>query len=440
MSAVLEAGEPTISSREDAPHEEPFLNPDVIGHICKFLGTSDIKNCRLVSSPWNYGATPILKVRSRITLEFSPGYDDDGHPFGADLGGWDISDVVKKLEFYPGNVRLAIPSTEYNLPPPDFAMFPFDNNFKSICVQYPLGDQFHWQRELFTKFILSSSTTLEQLKSEWLEDEVSLDFPLLGGTVFPKLTKLGVGRYFDSDGAVKRIGRAIAVSFPNLKYLKANCDYLVAMSEDGLLPNLSRSLTCLKLGGDLNTNGLECLLKIPASLKKFVLGNGHPLEFEIDDRVDELPTIFYKLLKKHAPTLEHLDLDMSWINEEENHLQWKFPVFPVLKKLCLDYADMLTDVVFEKSGYFGPINYAINFPVLETLYIFCSTKEASRVEAFLPPEMNCQVVPSVKQVDVRIRNYPGVLDQIKIYVRIMALFPNARDHVVSNLQRLLNLA
>ncbi|OXA49779.1 uncharacterized protein LOC110854623 [Folsomia candida] len=330
MSAVAERGEFVISSQEE---EAPFLNPDVIGHICKFLATSDIENCRLVSSSWNHGATPVLKSRTRTTLEFSPGYDEHGNIFGADLGGWDISDVIKKLEFRPVNIRLAIPSTEYNLPPPDFTMFPFDNNFKSIIVEHPLGDQFHWQRELFTKFIMSSSTTLDELQSDWLEDEVPLDFPPLGDTVFPKLTKLEVDRYFRGDGAVQLIGRAVTTSFPKLKYLSIKCDYLVAISETGL--NSLRSLNSLKLIGDLDTNGVEYLLKIPASLKKLVFGGSHPVDFEIDACVDELPTIFYKLLKKHAPTLEELDLDMTWMNGEKN-LQWKFPVFPVLKKLLME--------------------------------------------------------------------------------------------------------
>lgn len=142
--------------------------------------------------------------------------------------------MIKKLEFRPVNIRLAIPSTEYNLPPPDFTMFPFDNNFKSIIVEHPLGDQFHWQRELFTKFIMSSSTTLDELQSDWLEDEVPLDFPPLGDTVFPKLTKLEVDRYFRGDGAVQLIGRAVTTSFPKLKYLSIKCDYLVAISETGL--------------------------------------------------------------------------------------------------------------------------------------------------------------------------------------------------------------
>ncbi|XP_035712251.1 uncharacterized protein LOC118437389 [Folsomia candida] len=261
----------TITASGDAaPHGS--LDQDVIGQVCKFLATSDIKNCRLVSSSWNYECTPVLKARTRTRLDLSPGYDENGHYFEFGLCDWDILDVVKKMKFCPVNVYLGVPSAHhYVLPDVDFAIFPSINNLKSIIVQFPARHEFPWQMKLSTNVIMSSSTTLEELEFDWMEDERSQDFPSLRGIVFPKLMNLMVKSNFNSfrDNPVQRIGQAIVASFPNLKYLEINCDYL----EDGLLPNFPRSLTGLQVIGYFDTAKLECLLKIPATLKKFVLGN-----------------------------------------------------------------------------------------------------------------------------------------------------------------------
>lgn len=146
------------------------------------------------------------------------------------------------MKFKPANIYLGIPSLHRcPISPKDYAEFPPITNLKSIIVQYPAQPASLWQRDLSANIISSSSRTLEDLEFDWMGGEKLLDFPALGGTVFPKLAKLKVTRYFDPDnGAVQRIGHAIVASFPNLEYLVINCDYLAIFSVAGQLPNFPR--------------------------------------------------------------------------------------------------------------------------------------------------------------------------------------------------------
>lgn len=198
----------------------------------------DIKTCRLVSSVWNYGSTLALKARTNIRFQLSPKNCKNSVPLSQNSGGWDILNVIEKLKFCPVNVCLLVPfNSDDTLAPPDFSLFPETNNFKSICVELPHGNQYRWQAELVAQLIQSSSTTLKELEFDWAENVDFLDFPSFGDTIFPKLVKLTVENKFD-EGAVERVFQAITTSFPNLQYLVTECKYFVEIVEEGLLPNL----------------------------------------------------------------------------------------------------------------------------------------------------------------------------------------------------------
>lgn len=179
---------------------------------------------------------------------------------------------------------------------------------------------------------------------------------------------------------------------------------------------------------------MESLLKIPAGLKKFTFGGFNPvfLQLDDDDEEDELQTILYKLLKKQAPTLEKFSVGIVWWDRAEMEIEWKFPIFPFVKKLYIDFSRMQTRIVFEtklESGDFRPINYAECFPVLE--FINCAIPEESWVESFLPSKGNCQVVTSVRKVDVTIyADYGEGELHTKIYEQLWDMFPNARDFII----------
>lgn len=127
-------------------------------------------------------------------------------------------------------------------------------------------------------------------------------------------------------------------------------------------PNSVRSLNSLVFDYIFNIKNMEFLLQIPGSLKKlqFLVNNGHYF--------DQLPSILYELMKKHAPTLEDVSItrDRSgWKNE----LEWKFPVFPALKRFTL-CGVIFRNCLFETSpGNFAGIDYNVSFPVLESLKI-----------------------------------------------------------------------
>ncbi|XP_035701357.1 uncharacterized protein LOC118433492 [Folsomia candida] len=436
MSAekALLGDEYSTFSRDNVHETGACLNHDIIEHLCKYLGTMDIKTCRLVSSVWNYGSTLALKARTNIRFQLSPKNCKNSVPLSQNSGGWDILNVIEKLKFCPVNVCLLVPfNSDDTLAPPDFSLFPETNNFKSICVELPHGNQYRWQAELVAQLIQSSSTTLKELEFDWAENVDFLDFPSFGDTIFPKLVKLTVENKFD-EGAVERVFQAITTSFPNLQYLVTECKYFVEIVEEGLLPNLPQSLNCLNLYGNITPDRMESLLKIPAGLKKFTFGGFNPvfLQLDDDDEEDELQTILYKLLKKQAPTLEKFSVGIVWWDRAEMEIEWKFPIFPFVKKLYIDFSRMQTRIVFEtklESGDFRPINYAECFPVLE--FINCAIPEESWVESFLPSKGNCQVVTSVRKVDVTIyADYGEGELHTKIYEQLWDMFPNARDFII----------
>lgn len=200
-----------------------------------------------------------------------------------------------------------------------------------------------------------------------------------------------------------------------------------------------RSLTSLWLTGYFNTNGMECLLQIPAPLKKLVF---HLISLEgNDDRVDELDTIFYKLLHKHSPSLEKLSVDIRWTLFRAD-LEWKVPTFPALKSLKILGSDLFENLEFEVgpgSGNFGRIDYKACFPVLEKLHVSNRLDDFSSVAAFLPEDRSA-VVESVKDVNL---NFLGdrftnvdILAQTELYTRLLDIFPNARDSVRTYLRGL----
>lgn len=202
-------------------------------------------------------------------------------------------------------------------------------------------------------------------------------------------------------------------------------------------PNNFRSLMSLLLIGECNSVRMECLLEIPASLNKLFF---RPY-LKIDDRVDELPTIFYKLLKKHSSTLQDLIIITSWKGEEKE-MEWKFPIFPVMKRFIL-----LSNHVFEKSvfeinfGNFGPIDYNVCFPVLVIFHISNRMHELSSVAAFLPGEDKCATMPSLRDVDFNIlTDVPTAGEQLlqaRLYVEMLDLFPHAKDSIMKKLKALL---
>ncbi|OXA49859.1 hypothetical protein Fcan01_15378 [Folsomia candida] len=88
----------------------------IVGHLCSFLTSNDIKQCRLVSHVWNYGSTPKLKAKTRTRISLCR--NDTA-----------IFDVIDKLKFSAVNVLLqviAVPAL--NLPPIDLEIFPMMRN------------------------------------------------------------------------------------------------------------------------------------------------------------------------------------------------------------------------------------------------------------------------------------------------------------------------
>ncbi|XP_035700796.1 uncharacterized protein LOC118433210 [Folsomia candida] len=215
----------------------PLLQYEIVGHVCKFLTISDIKQCRLVSNAWNYGSTPRLKAKTRTRLSLC-------------RNDTSILEVIDKLKFSPVNVLLqVIADPSLNLPPVDISIFPMMRNVKSINVTYKPGDELKFPGNLGNKIIHAASPTLKKLEFD------GHSFPRLAGTIFPKLLSL-------------------------------NRLVLHVISE--------------------TTRGLECLLEIPGSLREL----NFSVNFQVDDRVDEMPRIFYTFLKKHSTTLEILSICM----------------------------------------------------------------------------------------------------------------------------------
>ncbi|OXA49854.1 hypothetical protein Fcan01_15377 [Folsomia candida] len=272
-------------------------------------------------------------------------------------------------------------------------------NVKFVNVAYEPGDELKFPGNLGNKIILAASPTLKELEFD------GHSFSSLAGTVFPKLEKVTtyctLYKVYDRE----RFGQGVTDSFTNLKYLNTASDHLISMPMMGKLEKLPVSLNRLVLHGISDTTGgLECLLEIPGSLREL----NFSVDFQIDDRVDDMPTIFYTFLKKIPPL-------------------WKY--FP---SAC-SVGNMVTGLLEfgTMPGYFGPIDYAECFPVVEILEIWsCS-------DAFIPSQNHIQVVESVKRIDLGVvRRWNNVVDFAKLYTRMFDIFPNAKESVIKLLKDL----
>ncbi|XP_035716043.1 uncharacterized protein LOC118439115 [Folsomia candida] len=217
-------------------YSEPTLIPDVIPHVCKFLGIRAIKKCQLVCRSWNYEATPVLKARTLTNIRLDSGNCDNRHRKEWRLDGR----MEEKLGF---NTYLKFSSYKSTLAPTDLETFPSVRNVKSIVVHFYIWED--WQRDLCDKIILSSSPTLEELKYEWFFDQ---EFVPCTGTVFPKLKKLVIDcRLFDSqcprNPPLKMVGKAITESFPALEVLKIDCNNLYEISNVEMLQKFPLQIT-----------------------------------------------------------------------------------------------------------------------------------------------------------------------------------------------------
>ncbi|XP_035716618.1 uncharacterized protein LOC118439425 [Folsomia candida] len=407
-----------------APYSGRVLIPDVIRPLCQFLSVKDIKECRLVSKSWNYAATPVLEARTGTMIDLYRQHYPENYPRN--------DNVEEKVNFRPAKICILIgPHLDDALPPMDRKIFSSLTNLKEIYVNFITQPHSPWQMDLCDKIILTSSPTLVHLRFIYERD---LHFPSLGGTVFPKLKELATYHRClgepTSDKAVEEIGHAITTgSFPGLEYLEIDASYLCEMSRMEMLQKFPKSLNSLRLYGDLTTTRIESLLKIPHPLKKlefymvFLLPN--------DDREDELPTALYNLLKKHAPTLENLYVDL-WILRGQ--YVWKFPAFPVMKSFEIYHTAKLGKFEFESSpGNFERIGGSVCFPVLEDLCVFTESSNVSDLDEFLPN--GCQVVDWVRKVVCLVHtwDHPETrsrkLTRDKIETRLMEIFPNAMREI-----------
>ncbi|XP_035707971.1 uncharacterized protein LOC118435689 [Folsomia candida] len=311
----------------------------------------------------------------------------------------------------------------------DISRLPRVSYLKSIDVKDCDGHQIQFLNKLCELLILASSTTLETLNISWNKKQ---NFNFIQGAIFPKLTQLWTHTtYRNRIFTIENFGQAITESVPNLRFLSTRCDQLVSVS--GMLSRFPLSLSRLHLYGGLSIEFLECLLEIPSNLNDIYLDG--PLEYA--KRVEELSKFLYKFLKKYSTTLEKITINAF---NEGIELEWRFPVFPVLKSFKIFGGMNLTKSFFETSlgsRYFGGIDYNVNFPVLEILLISTSWHELPYVAAFLPPpEDNCQEY-LVRDVHFTLTGpgwTPGKkLVQTELCKRLLKIFPKARDSLMGDL-------
>ncbi|OXA39115.1 hypothetical protein Fcan01_26073 [Folsomia candida] len=228
------------------------------------------------------------------------------------------------------------------------------------------------------------------------------DFPPLRTTIFPKLKKLWLdSAWYHDDETIANLSTAMAESFPDLEHLQTEACNLLELSKLGMLQKfpMYMSLNSLELFEDFYPDWVELLLQIPARLKKLVFNS---LCLRSKGRLDEMPTIFYKLLKKHSPSLEELSVSFSWTADaRSNGLDWKFPPLPAMKRLDICRNSLFRRIEFETSpGYFAGINYSVGFPAMESLQVSTNLNDFCPMDVFLPDEG--EVVETVKKVQVSV--------------------------------------
>ncbi|XP_035715434.1 uncharacterized protein LOC110859477 isoform X2 [Folsomia candida] len=401
------------------------LIPEVVTHLCKFLGVKDVKQCRLVCESWNYGAIPVLQERTYTTLRlYSKNYSDD-HP-----ERW--TGLVERLQFHPNDIRLYSANLNAStLPPTDINIFPTVTNVKSIFVEF-FSDP-GWEQELCYQILLSSAPTLENL--QFVLGDPTQDFSPLCDTVFPRL-KQAVIEYCQEPRYTCNvtIGRLIMEDFTNLECLQVEGRLLLGISKAGELSMLPTSLIVAE---EVNANVMKCLLDISVPLRKLTL---QFIYLKNDaNRVYQLPLLLYKLLKKHSSTLEELKFYMKWAKDNVE-LEWKLPVFPVMKDLTIGNNFWFRKVEFEtgliwgplESEKFGRIDYKVCFPRLESLTVTTGTEDFSSLAVFLPPEdSELRVAESVRKVSLSSLSHPNhyTVARANLYAELLEIFPNARDSI-----------
>ncbi|OXA38685.1 uncharacterized protein LOC118433203 [Folsomia candida] len=401
-------------------HSAPVLIPDVIPNLCKFLGTKDIKQCRLVCKSWNYSATPTLKERTTIKIRLYP--ENDTNP----LKMWD--GVVQKMKFCEDNVHLEILNPlEYTLPPVDLKIFPPVGFLRSIFVQVYKAEQ--WQKGLCDEIVLNSAPTLKKLRFEWRHD---MDyFPFLRGRIFSELRKLILWDIWDRREndvlLLERIGQMITEAMPKLEYLKINCAQLYEIGKMGFLPNFPRSLNCLELTGQLDAKMLKYITKIPAPLRRLAF---HQVSFDAYDQyLSRLPLMLYKLLEKHSLNLEKLDIDMAWPDGCEK-VKWGFPFLPTLKSFRVCHPTTFENIEFRDRPVIRnwlQLDYNVCFPSLESLHVCTDLLHVP----FLPSKENqILIANSVKKVEIDVDDVRDEEEKLAFYKRLCDVFHNARDSII----------
>ncbi|XP_021953635.2 uncharacterized protein LOC110850506 isoform X2 [Folsomia candida] len=357
------------------PDSEPVFIPDIIPHLCKFLTLQDIKQCRMVSHPWNYAATPVLKSRSMIKIRLSPeNLKECDEPANYEqAGSW--ASILDAMEFRPVNINLLISGQlESKMDPKIFTQLKnLLINIQLISIQYATRNQTAWEEEIIQKIMQTSSTTLEELRCQ---SSVRSAFPCMSDIIFPKLKKLVLNYSFHSvEHILSRIGQAMADAFPIIEHLGIGSSHLYIISmRSKILETFPSTLNSLEVIGLIDAQDMNDLLKISVPLKTLRLSLIYYDDTECS--LDERPIFLYNLLNKHSPSLEKLSISLSEYDADE--FEWKFPVFPVLKSLTIFNCRMSDKLKFEcgiGSGHSSRINYKECFPALERLQVFSNSND-----------------------------------------------------------------
>ncbi|XP_021966521.1 uncharacterized protein LOC110861704 [Folsomia candida] len=386
------------------------LVEQVVTIICKYLPVQDIKNARLISKVWNYGASYRLKEVTRLCLDFNP-------------RNFDLTLIQRQLNFRPHHVTILVrgltPIKGGASCQPEVVV-PSGLNLKSLWIRgWARSNLKDVEVQIVGEIFAKSYTTLEEIRY------CGYIWPKFGdGVVFKKVKGLAIRSL--QWGQFSHVSQIFLNTCPNLERLEM--DYSGRSLWKKNPTHFPGSLTSLIFNTEfiqgtwISKNFAQRLLNFPNSLRV--------LHFhQYFDEQDTEPWLF-RLLHKHHSTLVDLGVTLTGYYPDV-----VLPQLPVLESLEIsargDYDVWWADEINPTER----IDYDKFLPKLAQLTIKCGpgVESFDLVDSFLPVKPNKlielvgPVCETVKEVFIR-ENLEGqekLNERLQQYCFLRMVWPEA---------------
>ncbi|OXA49851.1 uncharacterized protein LOC110854649 [Folsomia candida] len=383
------------------------LVEQVVTIICKYLPVQDIKNARLISKVWNYGASYRLKEVTRLYLDF-------------DHKNFDLNLIKQQLNFRPHHVTILVRGLtpmKGGLPCQPEVLVPSGLNLKSLWITgFARSNMKDVEVLIVGEIFAKSYTTLEEIKY------YGYIWPKFGEeVVFKKVKRLAIRSLH--WGQLSHVSQIFLNTCPNLERLEM--DYSGRSLWKKNPTHFPGSLTSLIFTTEflqdtwISKNFAQRLLNFPNPLRVLHF-------YQYFDETDPEPW-FFRLLHKHHGTLTDLGVTLTGYSPD-----LVLPPLPVLESLDIstrgDYDVWWADEVNPTER----VDYSKFLPKLARLHLKCGAGVESfdLLDSFVPNELKDYVGPECRTVrEVFIQENPEtpetLMERLYQYGFLRRVWPEA---------------